>query len=96
MARAATKKRARTKPKDRNKKKKRARKQARQPQQQPVARLGHTVSQWTRAYGMSRQHFYDLEERGEAPATLKSGKLRIITDQADRDWREAREAATAA
>ena len=54
-----------------------------------------TVSEWCARRRISRIHFYELRRLGLAPKSMKNGKFRTISEQADREWGTAREEASA-
>ena len=51
--------------------------------------LGRSIPQWCSAYDVSRATFYNLEKNGQAPATIKLGRRRIITNAASQAWEAA-------
>jgi hypothetical protein len=51
-----------------------------------------TIQDFCRLERISRRFFYDLEQRGLAPATYKLGTNRRITPEAHQQWRAERQA----
>jgi hypothetical protein len=45
-----------------------------------------------RTQSISRSLFYILDRRGEAPKTFRVGKRRLVSPEADLEWRREREA----
>jgi hypothetical protein len=58
---------------------------------------GHarTVAQFCERNNMCKAHFYNLLKAGFGPRTMKVGSRRMITPEAEADWRREREAAAA-
>lgn len=52
-----------------------------------------TIEALCSKFGMSRATYYRLRARGEGPRETRIGKLVRITEQAEREWIAAREAA---
>lgn len=50
-------------------------------------RHGWNVSEWCNLYGFSRAFYYKLAKQGKAPNTLSIGGVRLITIEADANWR---------
>jgi predicted DNA-binding transcriptional regulator AlpA len=48
--------------------------------------MSKTIEQWCDAHSLSRAFFYKLEKQGKAPKTFNVGRLRRVSDEADRDW----------
>jgi predicted DNA-binding transcriptional regulator AlpA len=51
-----------------------------------------TIDQWCNKHDLSRSTFYKLRKIGKAPRIIKVLECVRITDDADREWVEAREA----
>jgi predicted DNA-binding transcriptional regulator AlpA len=52
-----------------------------------------TIEQFCDSHGISRAFWYALKKRGLTPRTFTiGGKLRRITEAAEREWIKAREA----
>ena len=51
-----------------------------------------TISEWCDRNRISRSLFYILDRRGEAPQTFRVGKRRLVSPEADLDWRRELEA----
>jgi hypothetical protein len=45
--------------------------------------------------GISRGHFYNLDKIGKAPRTFYAGTRRLVSAEADVEWRREREAEAA-
>lgn len=58
----------------------------------PVPRTGWSIKEWCSRRGIGRSSFYELDKIGKAPITLYLLKRRIITAEADEQWRREREA----
>jgi len=56
-------------------------------------RAGHGVKELCRRYGFSPGYLYAAWRRGEGPRYMLVGDRRIVTDEAEADWRRDREAA---
>lgn len=54
-----------------------------------------TVDEWCDSHNFSRGFFYILQKRGQAPRSFKVGSRRLISDQADAEWIQARESEAA-
>jgi excisionase family DNA binding protein len=81
------------KPKGRGRKTVAARKSVRRkPVKQSLPALAMSVDEWCEAYGVGRFTFYQLLRQGRAPATLKLGRRRVITFEANQRWQREREA----
>jgi hypothetical protein len=55
----------------------------------------YSIAEFCRAHRLSRAFFYILLKRGEAPAVMKVGKRRLVSENAAKDWREQMERAAA-
>jgi predicted DNA-binding transcriptional regulator AlpA len=55
----------------------------------------YSVKEWAALHGFTREHFYTLKERGQAPRFYKVGTIVRITEEANREWIATREAETA-
>lgn len=53
-----------------------------------------TISEWCARHKVSRPHFYNLIKAGKAPRIMKVGRAVRISEEADCEWRRAREAET--
>ena len=51
-----------------------------------------TIAEWCERHQISRPYFYSLMKAGKAPRTFNIGRSVRITEDADREWRLAREA----
>lgn len=51
-----------------------------------------TISEWCERNRISRSLFYILDRRGEAPHTFRVGKRRLVSCEADVEWRRELEA----
>jgi predicted DNA-binding transcriptional regulator AlpA len=54
-----------------------------------------SIDEWCRAHELSRSFFYALQARGEGPRTFKVGRCTRISQVANDEWVQAREAASA-
>jgi hypothetical protein len=52
----------------------------------------YSVREWCFKRGISKVHFYQLLKLGCGPRTMKVGKRRTISPQADAEWQRDREA----
>lgn len=50
-----------------------------------------SIPEWCEHNRISRSLFYILDRRGEAPQTFRVGKRRLISPEADIEWRRERE-----
>ena len=50
-----------------------------------------SVREWCERNRISRGMFYKLARQGEAPRTFRVGLRRLISVEADAEWRRARE-----
>jgi hypothetical protein len=57
-------------------------------QGQPVV---YTIPQFCRCHGISVAHYYALRKLGLGPREMVLGRRRLISIEAARDWRGARE-----
>jgi hypothetical protein len=55
-----------------------------------------TLAEWCQHRRISISFFYKLAELGKAPATIKLGRRRMVTSEADENWARANESASAA
>ena len=55
--------------------------------------MSSTIPEFSKRHKFSRQHFYNMEARGEAPRTIAAGRSRRISDEAEAEWVREREAA---
>jgi hypothetical protein len=62
--------------------------------QRPALRRGYSINEFCRAYGISRASFYNYKRAGIGPRIMQVGSRRIITDEAEEEWRRERERAT--
>lgn len=53
-----------------------------------------SISEWCDMHGLSRAFYYILQARGEAPRTFPVGSRVRISEDANREWILAREAAS--
>jgi predicted DNA-binding transcriptional regulator AlpA len=53
----------------------------------------YSIDEWCQLNSISRRTFYNLEELGKGPRTFNVGTRRLISAEADFDWRREREAA---
>jgi hypothetical protein len=56
----------------------------------------YSVDAFCRAHSLSRSKFYEMLRSGEGPRIMKCGAKTLISGEAARDWRFARERAAAA
>lgn len=59
-------------------------------------RRAYHVTEFCRAYGISRALFYELLRAGKAPRTFTVGRRRLVSVESAERWRQRREAATGA
>jgi predicted site-specific integrase-resolvase len=59
-----------------------------------VDQSAFTIREWCERNRISRSLFYILDRRGEAPHTFRVGKRRLVSPEADVEWRREREART--
>jgi predicted DNA-binding transcriptional regulator AlpA len=50
-----------------------------------------TVTEFCSRNCISRAHFYNLREAGQAPRMVKAGRRTLITREAEHDWHHAME-----
>jgi hypothetical protein len=55
-----------------------------------------SVAEWCQHRRVSISFFYLLAKQGKAPATIKLGRRRMITSEADAAWAAANESVSAA
>ena len=55
-----------------------------------------SIKRWCDDRDLSRGMFYILDRQGKAPRTMKIGRRRLITDEADATWERERQAESAA
>ena len=60
---------------------------------QSEQRGSFSVSEWCQYRGICPATFYNRRRQGEMPATVKIGRRRIITGEADEEWRQRMEIA---
>lgn len=53
-----------------------------------------SIDEWCKAHELSRSFFYALQARGEGPRTFKVGRCTRISQIANDEWVQAREAAS--
>ncbi len=56
----------------------------------------YSVDAFCRAHSLSRSKFYEMLRSGDGPRVMKCGAKTLVSVEAARDWRLARERATAA
>ncbi len=54
-----------------------------------IERRGYSISEWCQAYGIGRTLFYKMRKNNKTPRITELGRRRIITNEADAEWREA-------
>ncbi len=54
--------------------------------------MSFTIDQWCERHNLSRSTFYKLKKLGKAPRIIKVLEAVRITEDADREWCQAREA----
>jgi hypothetical protein len=55
----------------------------------------YSVDAFCRAHSLSRSKFYEMLRAGEGPRVMKCGAKTLVSAEAARDWRLARERAAA-
>ena len=50
-----------------------------------------SIDEWCAKRRITKPHFYELMKLGLAPKTMKLGRRRTITPQADAEWQATRE-----
>jgi len=50
-----------------------------------------TIAQFCDDHDISRTTFYELERTGKAPRTMKVGRRKLISQEAQADWRRTME-----
>jgi hypothetical protein len=61
-----------------------------------MTRSAYSVIEWCKLNGISRGHFYNLDKIGKAPRSFYAAGRRLISAEADVEWRRRLEAETAA
>ena len=51
-----------------------------------------SITDFCRAHGISRATFYNLAKIGKAPRTMRVAGRRLVSIEAERDWRRQMEA----
>jgi len=59
--------------------------------QNMVFPLASPLKRFCAEVGFSLRHFYDLEKRGEAPATVRIGRRRYVRRSTGEQWLAERE-----
>jgi len=59
--------------------------------EKPIYPLASPLKRWCAEVGFSLRHFYDLEARGEAPATVRIGRRRYVRRSTGEQWLAERE-----
>ncbi len=59
-------------------------------------RQTYSVSEFCRAHGISRAHFYKLLRDGRGPRIMKVGNRTLVSCEAAQEWRRAMEVDTLA
>lgn len=57
------------------------------------AGMVHTLTEFCKTAKISKRMFYTLVERGEAPATVRIGRQRLVRQETAVAWLQSREAA---
>jgi hypothetical protein len=52
----------------------------------------HSIASFCQSNGISITTYFVLKRQGKGPREMKVGKLVLITPEAEKDWRKAREA----
>lgn len=58
----------------------------------PSPRLALNILEFCAAFGISEDFFYKLKRQGQAPRLMKVGARTLISMEAAKEWRIAREA----
>ncbi|KAA0688478.1 MULTISPECIES: helix-turn-helix transcriptional regulator [Azospirillum] len=58
----------------------------------PTDRRGISIREFCQRYGISERTFFRLDDRGEAPKTIRIGRRRLILEETAQAWLRAREA----
>jgi predicted DNA-binding transcriptional regulator AlpA len=66
------------------------------PEEARRASSSFSIAEWCQHRGISISFFYILAKQGKAPATMKLGRRRMVSAEADAAWARANETATAA
>ena len=70
--------------------------QRRAEQSRQGRQASYTIQEWCDRRRISRAMFYVLDAKGLAPRSHYAGARRLISDEADAEWVQAREAEAAA
>ncbi len=57
--------------------------------------LAHSIPEFCELVGISVRHFYNLDDRGEAPPTFWLGTRRLVGHETGKSWIKEREQAAA-
>jgi hypothetical protein len=60
-----------------------------QTQPSTTGRKARSIAEFCEAYGFCKAQFYNLKKAGKAPRILNVGARRLITDEAEAEWRAA-------
>jgi hypothetical protein len=59
----------------------------------PVDRKVYSIAEFCRAHGFCRASYYKLKKINKAPAEIKVGTRRLISEESANEWRRSMEAA---
>ena len=57
----------------------------------PADRRGISIREFCQRYNISERTFFRLDDRGEAPKTIRIGRRRLILEDTAQAWLRARE-----
>jgi predicted DNA-binding transcriptional regulator AlpA len=58
-------------------------------------RRGWKIPEWGQLYNLGRAKSYQLIKDGQGPRTIKVGGVEIVTNEADAEWRQRKQAEAA-
>ena len=61
-------------------------------EREPVEALSMSISDFCRAHGFSRSHYFNLKKEGRGPREMRVGTRVLISREAAADWRAKCEA----
>ncbi len=51
-----------------------------------MVKSSKSIAEFCSAHGISPAHYFQLRRRGEGPVTVKAGRRRLITPDAEQAW----------
>jgi len=56
-------------------------------------REAYTIDEFCRTHGISRAHYFNIQNRGEGPRVMRVGARVLVSRESAAEWRRSREVA---